>query len=54
MTYAKYCAKISKAALKRIKPHLRLLKFPLPTIPEVDEDSRNDVEHNYPNKEFLQ
>jgi hypothetical protein len=38
MTYAKYCAKISKATLKRIKPHLRLLKFPLPTIPEIEDD----------------
>jgi hypothetical protein len=53
MTYATYCAKI-KAAFKRIKPHLRLLKYPLPTIPEVDEESKNDVEHNHPNKEFLQ
>ena len=34
MTYKKYCAKISKASLKRIKPHL-----PLPTIPEVEEDA---------------
>ena len=38
MTYSKYCAKISKAALKRIKPHLRVLAFPLPTILEVEED----------------
>jgi hypothetical protein len=38
MTYAKYCAKIYKDALKRIKPHLRLLKFPVPTIPEIEED----------------